>query len=363
MSEESGPSQIPENSERRKSYNLRDEFHEATQTQKRHKITDVSEIFQRPDAEEQKRLNKEYRALQSEADELKANLANATARDLAQALQKQALLFQNVKDTGIGTLDANLLRTNTENAMGLAKRFKIDGVTFDVDEFLIKMKGHLGLDRVEMMDAEVNSDEEEEGAGPRGRKGALGDWEKIGWMAARYYRRIPGAEFLYGPLQAEPKVRKIAQRRAKADVPQEIRPMEVQNQTASTKSRDEFTTNVKTVMKTLARLDLDGEGVNFFRLVVNPDDFGQTVENCFYLSFLINQGQAGIYVKKDGEVMARSTVHEEIGEGGDLAKNQAVLEMDMETWEIAKETFEITHSAIPHRDYAEIKIQSNSWYS
>lgn len=115
MSEESGPSQIPENSERRKSYNLRDEFHEATQTQKRHKITDVSEIFQRPDAEEQKRLNKEYRALQSEADgkgliiwlyysteligngtiELKANLANATARDLAQALQKQALLFQN----------------------------------------------------------------------------------------------------------------------------------------------------------------------------------------------------------------------------------------------------------------------------
>lgn len=58
-------------------------------------------------------------------------------------------------------------------------------------------------------------------------------------------------------------------------------------------------------MKTLARLDLDGEGVNFFRLVVNPDDFGQTVENCFYLSFLINQGQAGIYVKKDGEVMAR----------------------------------------------------------
>lgn len=43
-----------------------------------------------------------------------------------------------MKDTGIGTLDANLLRTKTENAMGLAKRFKIDGVTFDVDEFLIK---------------------------------------------------------------------------------------------------------------------------------------------------------------------------------------------------------------------------------
>lgn len=27
-------------------------------------------------------------------------------------------------------------------------------------------------------------------------------------------------------------------------------------------------------------------------------------------------------------------MHEEIGEGGDQAKNQAVLEMDMETWEV-----------------------------
>lgn len=30
-----------------------------------------------------------------------------------------------------------------------------------------------------------------------------------------------------------------------------------------------------------------------------------------------------------------STIHEEIGEGGDQAKNQAVLEMDMETWEVS----------------------------
>lgn len=50
-----------------------------------------------------------------------------------------------MKDTGIGTLDANLLLTNTENAMGLAKRFKIDGVTFDVDEFLIKYASHIAL--------------------------------------------------------------------------------------------------------------------------------------------------------------------------------------------------------------------------
>jgi hypothetical protein len=28
------------------------------------------------------------------------------------------------------------------------------------------------------------------------RGGLLGDWEKIGWMAAKMYRRVPGIEFL-----------------------------------------------------------------------------------------------------------------------------------------------------------------------
>lgn len=28
------------------------------------------------------------------------------------------------------------------------------------------------------------------------RNGALGDWEKIGWMAASLLRRVPGVEFM-----------------------------------------------------------------------------------------------------------------------------------------------------------------------
>lgn len=41
-------------------------------------------------------------------------------------------------------------------------------------------------------------DELEDSQEPAQRRpsGALGDWEKIGWMAARLNRRVPGVEFM-----------------------------------------------------------------------------------------------------------------------------------------------------------------------
>jgi hypothetical protein len=49
----------------------------------------------------------------------------------------------------------------------------------------------------------------------------------------------------------------------------------------------------------------EGGGLNFFKLVVNPDDYGQTVENVFYASFLIKDGRAGIHVDDDGMIRIR----------------------------------------------------------
>lgn len=63
-----------------------------------------------------------------------------------------------------------------------------------------RIKGVLGLDRVEREDMSPSSEDEldDDGAGPsrRARNGRLGDWEKLGWMAAKHSRRVPGIEFM-----------------------------------------------------------------------------------------------------------------------------------------------------------------------
>lgn len=63
--------------------------------------------------------------------------------------------------------------------------------------------------------------------------------------------------------------------------------------------------SVRLVAKVLDRNDPERQGLNFFRVVINPDDFGQSVENCFYISFLIKDGRAGVEVADDGEVIVR----------------------------------------------------------
>lgn len=49
------------------------------------------------------------------------------------------------------------------------------------------------------------------------------------------------------------------------------------------------------------------ETVNLFKFVVNPNDFAQSVENIFYLSFLIRDGKVA-FETQDGEPVICKTL-------------------------------------------------------
>jgi hypothetical protein len=42
-------------------------------------------------------------------------------------------------------------------------------------------------------------------------------------------------------------------------------------------------------------------GINLFKFIVNPHDFAQSVENLFYLSFLIRDGKVALETDENGE--------------------------------------------------------------
>jgi hypothetical protein len=71
----------------------------------------------------------------------------------------------------------------------------------------------------------------------------------------------------------------------------------------------------------------------------------------------------GIDVLDDGEIIIRGTDPHDPEADGDIPKNQAVIELDMQAWKDAIELFDITESAIPNRAPQATQVGANGWYS
>jgi uncharacterized protein YcbX len=107
------------------------------------------------------------------------------------------------------------MMTMGETSANLARKLKLGGVSFDVSEFINKcvsqicsqltapsVKSVLGMEAEETQAVDDDSEEDEleetmtQRQRPRRGQTALGDWERIGWMAASLSRRAPGVEFM-----------------------------------------------------------------------------------------------------------------------------------------------------------------------
>lgn len=55
-------------------------------------------------------------------------------------------------------------------------------------------------------------------------------------------------------------------------------------------------------------LEAQNGAINLFRFIINPDDFAQSVENLFYLSFSIRDGKCALQIQ-DGEPVICTLPH------------------------------------------------------
>ncbi|MCJ1393366.1 nuclear protein [Xylographa bjoerkii] len=361
--------------------------------------------------EERRYIRKGYRDLARELIDSRTEYMAADSRGLADTIIKANDLYKVVKQTSDATLDSRLLVSTADITARRSVQLKHGGssVGVDVDDFVARCVSYMRKCPTDDEATPLRSStqrrrqrreisDEESGVEDGADEGDEMNW---GWLGRRLCFpsniRPPVSGFLLGPLSVQKRVRKITQRRErlrKQDPRDAIRPEEIQAKDIGKGENSNLTKVCTNIAQLLARTQKEGQekskeevtedmtqdemydvmqkhnildngGVSFFHFVINPDSFGQTVENLFYTSFLIRDGNAGMDMDRNKLPSLHATsarpkkqIHDE-----SISKHQAVFHLDYETWEDIIEMFDIQHCIIPHRSSDEgMQLGPNGWY-
>ncbi|OLN94062.1 Non-structural maintenance of chromosome element 4 [Colletotrichum chlorophyti] len=364
--------------------------------------------------EERREIQRRLRELQKGITENMEEYMMPGSTGLKDTLLAAQQVARGVKQTTEATIDSRLLVSAVDlsfrKTVRLMQGSSTEGV--DVDEFVSKCCTYM------RQAGGIADDEAPELSSTQRRRRRNGDnsngdddegddeafnWSHLGRFAALPSLRRPALPgFLLGPLSVEKKVRRIAKRSApfRPNNLAETRP-EVLNVEDLAKKENDLTAICGKILKQLHHVqssiqtqladlfestDMSDEemaeimqkhglrdtgGVDLLRFVVNPKSFGQTVENMFYVSFLIRDGKVGIDFDSNEYPSLAPIGGDETDEDGNPKrekttpqKQQAIFSMDMQTWQDIIDTFDIKEPMIAHRQEAAAQGPgARGWYS
>ncbi|KAK3166912.1 hypothetical protein OEA41_010037 [Lepraria neglecta] len=378
----------------------------ATQTAHENALAGISDArYYDPDQsiEERRALRKDFRDLSKELTDSRAEYLAPGSRGLVNTLEKANDLFASVKQTSDATLDSRLLVSTADLSAKRTTQLNLGDSTtgIDVDDFVGRCITFMRRGPTEggTQLRRRDEDDSDEDVTASYDEGDEFNWGWLGRQACfpnNLRPSVPG--FLLGPLSVQKRARKATQRRerlVKRDPKDAVRPEELKVQDMEKVENSDLTNLCKNIRKLLATTMIDGqervweemtedisdedaralmlkynvaddEGVPFFHFVVNPNSFGQTVENLFYVSFLIRDGVAGFGNDSNGLPTLHATdthTAKQIQEEN-ISKHQAVFHLDFETWEEIIDIYDIKESIIPHRQSdEEANVGASGWYA
>lgn len=126
---------------------------------------------------------------------------------------------------------------------------------------------------------------------------------KFGDFSMNFFRVTPRPTFLLGSLEKEipTKIKKVRQRRINEkrndDQKTEIKELE---ENSNEKEISTTVTEIERIYKILKRFFKKFKRpICLYEFMVNPKSFCRTIENIFYVSFLVKDGYARIYLDKE----------------------------------------------------------------
>ncbi|KAJ3539003.1 hypothetical protein NM688_g6431 [Phlebia brevispora] len=296
------------------------------------------------DLEKRRGIRRGYRELQKGFED------HQGPEDMIHKVDRMNQLFEEVKAPADAVMDSDILVKASMESAKLARAMRSGNSAFDVDDFISRLITFMGG----RANPEVADDDEDE---YHDDDTAPLTWERIGWKVVAKSHRVPAMDFMLGPLSIEQKTRQVAKRaRLEKHKEDQRKPQEIKEEDI-TRSENETTKNVANIENILQSTGK----INLFRFIINPNDFGQSVENLFYLSFLIRDGKCALDFDSGQPMIMLCEAPSQQDYDDGLKKHQLVMEFDMATWKRAIQVFNIQTPTIPQRPKAETRI-GNKWY-
>lgn len=302
------------------------------------------------DAQERQTLRKDLRDLNISASDNRNEWLRQGDTGLQKAVDSAEYIWAKVKQTSDATIDSRFQVTASDLASRKVAQASLgDGSTgVDIDDFVSKCIAFMrkGDEHEESQPAQHGSSTQRRRTYLSRNEQESDDEMEINdnamnwaWLGSRacfaVTSRPPVPSFLLGPLSVQKRARAPTQRRARAErlnPENAVRPHELQVEDLQRQEDSSLTSMCKKIHNQLGairrevdtaeenempeeeidalckknRVKLDG-GVSMFPFAFDPKSFGQTVENMFYLSFLIKEGTLGIEVDEDDEATLRKS--------------------------------------------------------
>ncbi|KAI9845744.1 MAG: nuclear protein [Sclerophora amabilis] len=381
------------------------------------------------DMNERRAVRKGLRDLTRDLNDSRAEYLAPDSTGLVDTVKKANEYFHSVKQTSDATLDSRLLVSTADLSYKKTAQLTLGNAAqgIDVDEFVSKCITFMGHDSTPSDGAPNATNTPRNGSQSQWRhparrnmdviedddapdEGDAMNWARLGERACFPSNLRPAVpSFLLGPLSLQKRTRAAnTARRApqrRTNPAELVRPQELQATDIEKQENSNLTILCTKIRKALVRAQNEGQeavvreataledevgrelnetergilfdkhcvsddgGVGFFRFVIHPRSFGQTVENLFYVSFLIRDGSVGIAEDKDGQptLHASSPRTAAAAKAEAIQKHQAVFNLDHKTWYDIIDAFGILEPMIPNRTEVEEgsgadAVGATGWY-